>query len=72
MLIAEQLKRVFLLKNNGQDVILDDPQPKWSPEAVQNFHSHNYPMLTTAKVSGPVIKDDTVQYVFESIMGTKG
>jgi PRTRC genetic system protein C len=37
-----------------------------------NFYANTYPILTTAKVSAPQIKDDTVQYKFESIMGTKG
>jgi PRTRC genetic system protein C len=31
-----------------------------------------YPILTTAKVSAPKIKDDAVEYRFESVMGTKG
>ena len=36
------------------------------------FLHNTYPILTTAKVSAPQIKDDKVQYVFESVMGTKG
>jgi len=51
---------------------LPDPEPKWSVEAVMNFYANTYPILTTAKVSAPQIKDDTVQYKFESVMGTKG
>jgi hypothetical protein len=35
-------------------------------------YSGNYPLLTTAKVAGPEIKDDEVQYRFETTMGTKG
>lgn len=72
MLLATQLERVFILKDNGQDIRLTDPEPKWSVEAVMNFYVNNYPILTTAKVSAPLIKDDTIQYQFESVMGTKG
>ncbi|EFK33158.1 MULTISPECIES: PRTRC system protein C [Chryseobacterium group] len=72
MLLATQLERVFILKDNGQDIRLTDPEPKWSVEAVMNFYANNYPILTTAKVSAPLIKDDTIQYQFESVMGTKG
>ena len=72
MLLATQLERVFLLKENGQEIRLTDPEPKWSVEAVMNFYTNTYPILTTAKVSAPKIKDDTVQYTFESVMGTKG
>lgn len=72
MLLATQLERVFILNDKGQQIKLTDPEPKWSVEAVMNFYVISYPILTTAKVSAPVIRDDTVQYRFESVMGTKG
>ena len=72
MLLATHLERVFILKENAQEIRLADPEPKWSVEAVMNFYANTYPILTTAKVSPPVIRDDAVQYRFESVMGTKG
>jgi PRTRC genetic system protein C len=72
MLLATQLERVFILNDKGQQIKLTDPEPKWSVEAVMNFYANSYPILTTARVSAPVIRDDTVQYRFESVMGTKG
>ncbi|MBD3748627.1 MAG: PRTRC system protein C [Sphingobacteriales bacterium] len=72
MLIAKQLDRVFLLTENGTDLRLTDPEPSWSVEAVMNFYANAYPILTTAKISAPRIEEDTVQYRFESVMGTKG
>ena len=72
MLLATQLERVFILKDNGHEIKLTDPEPKWSVEAVMNFYANTYPILTTAKVSAPQLKEDTVQYKFESLMGTKG
>ena len=72
MLLATQLERVFLFNDKGQEIKLTDPEPKWSVQAVLNFYSNTYPILTTAKISAPVIKDDTVQYLFESAIGTKG
>lgn len=72
MLLATHLERVFVLKDKGQDVLLTDPEPRWSVEAVLNFYANTYPILTTAKISAPLIKDDTVEYRFESVMGTKG
>lgn len=72
MLLATQLERVFLFEDKGQEIRLTDPEPKWSVQSVLNFYSNKYPILTTAKVSAPVIKEDTVQYRFESVMGTKG
>ena len=72
MLLATQLERIFILKDNGQEIRLTDPEPKWSVESVQNFYTNTYPILTTAKVSAPQIKDDTIEYRFESVMGTKG
>lgn len=72
MLLATQLERVFILKDKGHDIILTDPEPRWSVEAVLNFYANRYPILTTAKISAPTIKDDAVEYRFESVMGTKG
>ncbi|WP_312508936.1 PRTRC system protein C [Chryseobacterium culicis] len=72
MLLQTTLQRVFILKEKEQEIILDDPEPKWSVQAVLNFYSNNYPVLTTAKISRPVIKDDAVQYRFETVIGTKG
>ena len=72
MLLATQLERVFILIDKDQEIKLSDPEPKWSVQAVLNFYSNTYPILTTAKISAPVIKDDTVQYRFESAIGTKG
>ena len=72
MLLATQLERIFILKENGQEIRLTDPEPKWSVETVMNFYSNTYPILTTAKISEPKIKNDSVQYRFESVMGTKG
>ena len=72
MLLATQLERVFIVTDKGQEIKLTDPEPKWSVESVMNFYANTYPMLTTAKVSTPKIQDDTVQYRFESVMGTKG
>lgn len=72
MLLATQLERIFIIKDNGQEIRLTDPEPKWSVEAVLNFYANTYPILTTAKVSAPHIKDDNIEYRFESVMGTKG
>jgi PRTRC genetic system protein C len=72
MLLAAQLERVFILKDKGQDIRLTDPEPRWSVEAVLNFYANTYPILTTAKVSAPIIRDDRIEYKLESVMGTKG
>lgn len=72
MLLATALQRVFLLKDKEQEIILPDLDPNWSVQAVLNHYSNTYPILTTAKISAPVIKDDTIQYRFETVIGTKG
>ncbi|WP_217607213.1 PRTRC system protein C [Chitinophaga sp. GbtcB8] len=72
MLLPTALERVFIFTDKGQQIRLTDPEPKWSVETVLNFYANTYPILTTAKVSAPVIRDDTLQYRFESVMGTKG
>lgn len=71
-MIVEQMKRVFYHKENGQDIPLSDPSEKMSTDGVMSFYANLYPILTNARISGPIIKDDEIQYRFESTMGTKG
>jgi len=72
MLLAKQLQRVFIFNDNGQEIKLADPEPAWSEQAVLQFYSNTYPILTTAKISGPDIQDATIEYHFDSVIGTKG
>ena len=39
MLIATQLKRMFVFEENRQTIHLADPNPSWSVEQVKNFYS---------------------------------
>jgi len=72
MLLTKLMPRIFLMKEKGNDIPLSDPDPNWSVDAVMQFYANSYPILTTAKISGPVIENDNVTYRFESVMGTKG
>ena len=72
MLLAVKLNRVFSLTLNGNKIKLTDPEPNWSVEAVMNYYANTYPVLTTCKASEPHINDDTIEYHFESVIGTKG
>lgn len=72
MLQTTLMPRVFLIKDKGNEFTLTDPDPKWSIEAVMHFYANSYPTLTTAKTVGPEITNDTLQYRFETTMGTKG
>lgn len=71
-MIVNELARIFLHKENGQEVRLADPGTEFSAIEVQNFYAGTYPVLTNAKIIGPEIKNDEVQCRFESVMGTKG
>ncbi|MEP6749418.1 MAG: PRTRC system protein C [Bacteroidota bacterium] len=72
MLDTTQLNRIFLYKDNGQEIRLSDPSPKLAASAVLNFYANTYPLLTTATIQGPEIQNDEIQYRFVSTLGTKG
>lgn len=72
MLVAKSLERIFLFREKEQDIRLSDPNMDLSPQAVLNFYANTYPILTTAKIEGPEINNDEVQYQFITVMGTKG
>ena len=72
MLKAAILPRVFVLKEREQDTRLSDPSNTFSPEQVMDFYSGTYPILTTAKIEGPEITGDEIEYRFITTLGTKG
>lgn len=72
MLTTTQLPRVFIHTENNEEIRLADPAEKLSVEAVLNFYSGTYPVLTTAKIEGPEIENDEIIYRFVSTLGTKG
>jgi PRTRC genetic system protein C len=72
MMKAMILPRIFLHRENGQEIRLTDPNGTFTIADVQNFYAATYPILTNAKITGPEIKHDEAQYRFESTMGTKG
>jgi PRTRC genetic system protein C len=72
MLISNTLPRVFLYDQQGSKLELSDPSTTLQPEAVLNMYAQTYPELTTAKIEGPEIKNDRVEYTFQAMLGTKG
>lgn len=72
MLVATQLIRNFSFTDKEQVISLADPSPSFSPETVLNFYAQTYPILATARIEGPEIKNDAIQYTFVSTIGTKG
>lgn len=72
MLTTSILPRIFIFKDKQNEVRLSDPSIKLSPEEVMNFYSGTYPILTTAKIEGPEIIGDEIQYRFMTTLGTKG
>jgi PRTRC genetic system protein C len=72
MLVVTKLPRLFLFEDKGQQVKLNDPEPKFSLQAVQNFYANTYPILNTATIEGPNFDDDYATYKFKTTIGTKG
>jgi PRTRC genetic system protein C len=72
MLTATRLKRCFSFQDKQRTIQLADPCASFSPEAVMNFYAQTYPILTTATIEGPEIRNDEIQFQFVSTIGTKG
>lgn len=66
------LNRRFTFRRSTETVMLADPAPSMSPDAVMNFYANTYPELTTATVHGPNIENDEAVYEFRTTIGTKG
>lgn len=72
MLLTDILKRVFVFKENGNELKLADPNIDFTPEQVKHFYSGNYPILTNANIEGPEIMSDEIRFTFITTLGTKG
>lgn len=53
-------------------LILEDPNPEWTPEEVKNHYANVYSELTQATVEGPETNEDRIEYKFVKMFGTKG
>lgn len=69
---VKDITRKFVFKKDDKDIVLDDPNPRFTPDEVMSFYSNSYPELTTSTVSGPIISDDVAKYEFKTTVGTKG
>ena len=67
---ARPMKRVF--KFDGK--VLDDPNPKSTPEQVKTFYAPTYPELLNAGIGSPVtdLQAGTVTIEFIKSFGRKG
>jgi PRTRC genetic system protein C len=66
------IPRKFIFDNDGEETVLPDPNPAFTPHEVMSFYSHEHPELTSATVIGPVIDGENIKYEFKSVLGTKG
>jgi PRTRC genetic system protein C len=71
-LIINSLARQFAFSYKGERIVLDDPNPKFTPEEVMAFLAGTYPVLTNGTISGPEIEEDKVVYTFKTTLGEKG
>lgn len=68
-----ELKRVFVLKKNGKEIKLEDPDPAMAPVKVATFYSNIHPELVNASVTGPKYNDNgEAVYTMSATVGTKG
>ena len=65
-------KTALIRKFQFKDIVLDDPNPSFTPDRVMSFYSQSYPELTTANVGAPESKGDTLVYKFVTSIGDKG
>lgn len=72
MLDVKQLPRIFIHTEDNIKIRLEDFNEELSPEAVLNHFSLMYPILTTAKIVGPEIRNDFQEFEFVPTIGTKG
>lgn len=67
---ADILKREFIDGKTG--TTYPDINSSYSPDQVRDFLSNQYPHLINAKIEGPEVLKNKIQYKFVTTVGTKG
>lgn len=67
------LERRFIFSSTSSEVVLDDPNPHFTPQEVLYHYVGIYPELASGTIVGPTIENDTQLYKFQSgKVGVKG
>lgn len=72
MLVAQELPREFHFEINKEVVILEDPNPSFTPNDVRDIYTAQYPELLNSTIVPKGIENDKVIYDFKVVAGTKG
>jgi PRTRC genetic system protein C len=67
-----QLKRKFVLDNDGDEKPLSDPSSAMTPQEVLKHYLPIYPELTNARVEGPRVEAGQAVYKLTTEAGTHG
>ena len=66
------INRKIILEKNGQQITLDDIDPKAPISRVLRFHSGEHPELTNAKILGPTEEGEELVYNIKTNFDTLG
>ncbi len=71
-LLTTDINRQFKMKKGTETIVLEDPNPSFTPEEVLSFYSNAHPELTTATVGPMKMENDEAIFEFSTTVGTKG
>lgn len=55
-----------------EHMVLEDVDPDATPAEIRDFYGEQNPALIGAQVTGPVLKEDAIEYTFLAKYGVKG
>lgn len=65
-------KQLIIRQFVFDDLVLDDPNPDWTPEKVKTFYAPQYPSLTSALINEGKVKDGVIKFKFVTKVGING
>jgi PRTRC genetic system protein C len=71
-LTTKTLERIFLFKQDGENIELPEVSPSMSPEEHLKFYCAQYPEMAIANVSFSEVKNDKAYYKISSQPGDRG
>lgn len=72
MEIVRLIRKFKVTPDDGEELLIDDPDPMMNLKEIQKFLSGLYPELTTAEFTQPEIKDNVQIFSFSTQIADKG
>lgn len=72
-MVVENLKRKFIFKSKGEEIVLPDVDSNLTVDQIRKFYSNSYPeLLNTSNPAGNFEEGEMIYRFSDAVIGDKG